>query len=204
MQGKWVEWGQRLQSIAQIGLTFCDNTFDIERYKQIQQIAAEMISDHTNQTPELILDYFNKETGYATPKVDTRGVVFKEDKILLVRERLDNKWTLPGGWADVCSSPSENVVREIFEESGYQTNTKRLLAVYDRALHGHKPDLPYHIYKMFFLCELIGGEAKTSIETSEIDFFGKDEIPELSNTRITEKQIQRMFELKDLNITDFD
>ncbi len=204
MQEKWVEWGQRIQAIAQIGLTFSDNEFDVDRYKQLQEIAAEIISEHTNQKPQLILDFFNKETGYATPKVDTRGVVFKDDKILLVREKIDNLWTLPGGWADVCSPPSENVEREIFEESGYQTKTKRLLAVYDRALHGHKPDLPYHIYKMFFLCELTGGEAKTSVETSEIKFFGKDEIPELSSTRITEKQIKRMFELKDLNVTDYD
>ncbi len=204
MQEKWVEWSQRIQAIAQIGLTFSDNEFDIDRYKQLQQVAAEMISEHTNQKPETILDYFNSETGYATPKVDVRGVVFKDDKILLVREKLDNLWTLPGGWADVCTSPSVNVEREIFEESGYETKTKRLLAVYDRALHGHKPDLPYHIYKMFFLCELIGGEAKTSIETSEIKFFGINEIPELSSTRITEKQIKRMFELKDLNITDYD
>ncbi len=204
MQEKWVEWSQRIQAIAQIGLTFSENNFDIDRYKQLQQIASEIISEHTKQNPELILDYFNKETGYATPKVDTRGVVFKDSKILLVREKMDNLWTLPGGWADVCLPPSKNVEREIFEESGYLTKTKKLLAVYDRALHGHKPDLPYHIYKMFFLCELTGGEAKTSIETSEVNFFGKDNIPELSSTRITEKQINRMFELKDLNVTDFD
>ena len=122
-----------------------------------------------------------------------RGVVIDRDKILLVRERRDGRWTLPGGFADVGVSPAENVVKEIREESGYQTRAVKLLAAYDRSRHPHGPYL-YHIYKLFFLCELEGGEAQASIETSEVGFFAEDDLPSLSTPRVTEGQILRMFE----------
>jgi ADP-ribose pyrophosphatase YjhB (NUDIX family) len=127
--------------------------------------------------------------------VDVRGVVFKASKILLVREILDNhRWTLPGGWADVNETPGESVEREVFEESGFHTKAVKLLAVYDRTKQGHPNPFPYHVYKLFFLCEIIGGNAAISQETSEIDFFSEDHIPELSTSRVTRNQIERFFE----------
>jgi ADP-ribose pyrophosphatase YjhB (NUDIX family) len=141
------------------------------------------------------LDLFAQARGYETPKVDVRGVVFNESRILLVRELLDGgRWTLPGGWADVNDRPSEAVEREVWEESGYQVRAAKLLAVYDRRLHGHRPPHPYGIYKLFFRCQLLGGAPKRSIETDEAQFFASDEIPDLSLARTTPEEIARFFE----------
>jgi len=140
-----------------------------------------------------LLDLFTDEAGYATPKIDVRGVVIEQNKILLVQERRDKRWTLPGGFADVGVSPAENVVKEIREESGYQTRAVKLLAAYDRNKHPHGP-YTYHIYKLFFLCDLEGGKAQASIETSAAEFFAEDDLPTLSISRVTEEQIHRMFD----------
>jgi ADP-ribose pyrophosphatase YjhB (NUDIX family) len=207
MEPNWIKWGKALQAIAQTGLHFSDSEYDTERYRQIQEITAEIFADHSLTDQQTILDLFSQESGYATPKVDVRGVVFRDSKILLVREVLDHhRWTLPGGWADVNETPSIAVTREIFEESGYQTKAVKLLAVYDRTHQGHTPPMPYHVYKLFFLCELTGGEATTSYETSEVGFFPKDQIPELSQSRVLPHQIQRFFEYyRHPNLpTDFD
>ncbi|MEL7036531.1 MAG: NUDIX hydrolase [Cyanobacteria bacterium J06592_8] len=207
MEPQWIEWARALQAIAQTGLHFCEGEYDAERYRQIREIAADMFADHTNTKKEEIVDLFAQEYGYATPKVDVRGVVFQNSKILMVREVLDNhRWTLPGGWADVNETPSEAVTREVFEESGFETKVVKLLAVYDRTKQGHQPPMPYHAYKMFFLCEIIGGEAKSSYETSEVGFFAEDNIPELSVSRVLPHQIQRFFEYyRDPNLpTDVD
>ncbi|NJK36887.1 MAG: NUDIX hydrolase [Oscillatoriales cyanobacterium RM2_1_1] len=194
MEPDWIRWGRALQAIAQTGLHFTQNPYDVERYEQIRDLASEMFAAHSNSQPEVILDLFSQETGYATPKVDVRGVVFREGKILLVQEVLDqNRWTLPGGWADVNETPSQATIREIFEESGFETKVIKLLAVYDRAQQGHKPLMPYHVYKLFFLCEIVSGQATPSHETSGIAFFGENEIPELSISRVLPQQIQRFF-----------
>ncbi len=193
MKEKWLELAQRLQSLAQSGLYYTDNYFEIERYKQVMEIAEEMISMQTGFDKASIDRFFMSEAGHSTPKVDVRGVVFKDNKILLVKEKIDGKWTVPGGWADVGFSPSENAEREVFEESGYKVKAKKVLAVYDRNKQGHTPFI-FHLYKIFFLCEIIGGESKTSYETEDVRFFGLDELPELSTGRITLKQIQRFFE----------
>jgi hypothetical protein len=124
VEPKWLEWTQKLQAIAQNGLTFSENPYDIERYKVLQAIATEIMSTYSNVEHSYILDLFAREVGYATPKVDVRGVVFRDNTILLVKERQDGCWTLPGGWADIGDSPSEAAVREIFEESGYQRASK--------------------------------------------------------------------------------
>ena len=207
MEPIWITWAKALQAIAQTGLHFGESEYDAERYRQIQTIAAEMFAHHTNIDSSRILDLFSQESGYATPKVDVRGVVFQNSQILMVREVLDrHRWTLPGGWADVNEPPATAVTREIFEESGYQTKAVKLLAVYDRTQQGHTPPLPFHVYKMFFLCELMGGEASPSYETSEVAFFPEDQIPELSRSRVLPHQIQRFFEYyrnPDLP-TDFD
>jgi ADP-ribose pyrophosphatase YjhB (NUDIX family) len=201
---KWMEWSQKLQAIAQNGLTYSNDKFDIERFKQLQEIVSEIISTYTKHDFHEVQEYLDNETGYATPKIDVRGVVVKSEKLLMVKENADNLWTLPGGWADIQESPGENVEREVFEESGYQVKAKKLLAVYDRSRHEHHPKYPEYVYKMFFLCEIVGGESRTSMETSDVNFFGLHELPELSTARITKNQIHRMFELKEMNQTDFD
>lgn len=188
----WLEWGRRLAAVAQNGLTYCTNPFDLERYEQIREVAAEMLAAGCENGLEKIADLLNGESGYTTPKVDTRGVVFRDGKILLVKELSDGGWTLPGGWADAGEPPSKAVEREVFEEAGYLVKAVKLAAVFDRSLHGHPPHL-YSIYKLFFLCDLLGGEAATSIETGGAEFFAQDAIPPLSISRTSMDEIQRMF-----------
>lgn len=193
MDPQWLDWAKRLQAIAQIGLTYNENPYDVERYEAARQIAAEIMAGGAPGLARQFGDLFRRQDGYATPRVDVRGVVFKDDAVLLVKEHEDGRWTLPGGWADVGQSGAESVVREIYEESGYRTRALKLLAVYDRARHPHEPPFPFHIYKMFFLCELIGGEPTLSHETDAIGFFHEDELPELSISRLTLGQLRRMF-----------
>lgn len=192
----WLRWAKRIQAISQTGIAFCRNPYDLERYGELQTIAAEMMAAGSGSNFHTVLDLFRDQSGYATPKVDVRGVVFSEDGILLVKEQEDGGWTLPGGWADVCESPSEAVCREILEESGYETRTVRLLAVYDRSKHPHVPPYPFHIYKIFIQCEIIGGEPCTSLETNGVSFFQEGAIPDLSISRTTPGQIKRFFEMK--------
>jgi ADP-ribose pyrophosphatase YjhB (NUDIX family) len=192
MNPTWLNWARRLQAIAQNGLTFSRDHFDIERYEQLRAIAAEIMAAHSESDVNVIRDLFAGQVGYATPKVDVRGAVFRDDAILLVKERSDGCWTLPGGWADVGDSPAEAVVREIAEESGYQARAVKLLALYDRNKHGHPP-IPDHTYKLFFLCELIGGAPAESAETDAVGFFTEHELPDLSLTRVTPAQIARLF-----------
>ena len=193
MDPKWLEWAKRLQAISQAGLTYAQDPYDVERYMAVRQIAAEITSHHAGVDLGYVRDLFTSEVGHPTPKVDVRGAVFRDDAILLVRERLDGLWTLPGGWADVNEAPGEAVVREVYEESGYVTHATKLLAFYDRNKHAHTPHI-HHIYKVFFQCELVGGTPSTSIETDEVSFFSERELPQLSISRITHAQIARLFE----------
>ncbi len=193
MYPKWLDWAGRLQAIAQNGLLYTQNHFDIERYQAVRQVAAEMVAAGSTAEVERVTQLFSGEEGYATPKVDVRGVLFRDGKVLLVQEWSDGGWTLPGGWADIGASPSENVVREIREETGFEARAVKLLAVYDRNKHPHTPFV-HHVYKMFFLCEIVGGQAATSAETLAVAFFGRDEIPPLSVQRVTAGQIERFFE----------
>ena len=194
MEPQWLNWAKRLQAISQNGLTYAKDHFDVERFRQVETIAAEILADKAGVEPEAVLELFSRQTDYATPKVDVRGVIFRDDTILLVKETSDHKWSVPGGWADVGESPSESVHREVWEESGFRVRADRLLAVYDRSKHPHRPLVQYHIYKMFFLCEIVGGSPTLSHETEEIAFFRENEIPELSITKILPEQIARMFE----------
>ena len=189
---RWLEWAQRLQALAQSGLTYTKNAFEIERYEGVREIAAEIVAAHSDLSAGQVRELFATEGGYATPKVDVRGVVFDDDRILLVKESRDGRWTLPGGWADVNDSPAEATEREIREESGYRARAVKLLACFDRNRHGHPP-YGFHIYKLFFQCELTGGAPAESIETSGVEFFAEDEIPELSLPRVTPSQIARFF-----------
>ena len=192
---KVLDWAQRLQAIAQTGLAYEEPTeFDRHRYEQVREIAAEMLA-HPNGLAEAdLVGVFASQTGHATPKVDVRGVVFREDEILLVRERADGCWTLPGGWADVGEAPSAAVTREVLEESGYRTRAVKLLALYDRNQHGHPPH-PWHAWKVVFLCEALGEEQGTlDPETLAANFFARDRLPELSLSRVTPRQIDRFLE----------
>jgi ADP-ribose pyrophosphatase YjhB (NUDIX family) len=194
----WMQWVRALQAISQTGLHYAQNGFDVQRYRQIGELAAQILVEHTTLEPAHVLTMQAAEFGYATPKVDVRGIVFSDDRILMVREILDaGRWTVPGGWADVNETPAQAVVREVREESGYETRAVKLLAVYDREAQGHTPSFPYHVYKLFFLCELIGGAPRPNEEASEIEFFARDALPELSVSRVTQRQIEHFFELRE-------
>jgi ADP-ribose pyrophosphatase YjhB (NUDIX family) len=193
MEPRWLDWARRLQAIAQSGLAYSPSQYDLERYEAVREIAAEMMADGSGNAVAPIRDLFVGEAGHATPKVDVRGAVFRDDRILLVLERADGGWTLPGGWADVGESAAEATVREVREESGYETRAVKLLALYDRNRHGH-PAIPFHAYKVFFECELIGGAAASSSETAGVDWFAEDGLPALSTSRVTAAQIRRLFE----------
>jgi ADP-ribose pyrophosphatase YjhB (NUDIX family) len=191
---QWLSWTKRLQAIAQTGLTFTRDHYDHQRYEELREIAAEMMAAGSGiPNSQKILDLFSGETGYATPKIEVRGAVIHHGEILLVREREDGGWTLPGGWADVGEPPSAMVVREVKEESGYDVAPRKLAALFDRNKHPHPP-IAAHAYKLFFLCDLMGGEAMPSFETPEVAFFPRHTLPKLSSSRITEHQIEHMFE----------
>ncbi|MGF9699378.1 NUDIX hydrolase [Paenibacillus sp. MABNR03] len=196
MDMKWLEWAKQIQAIAQTGLTYGKDVYDIERYEELRRISIDILANYTSVNKEKISLTFASDSGYATPKVDIRGVVFKENKILLVREKIDGAWALPGGWSDIGLSPSEVAVKEIKEESGFDVAPVRLLAVLDKKFHDHPPE-PYHIYKMFIQCEITGGKAETGVETSAVQFFERHDLPELSLERNTPEQVKTMFEFLD-------
>jgi ADP-ribose pyrophosphatase YjhB (NUDIX family) len=191
----WLEIAKRLQAVAQAGLEYSDNKYDIDRYSQIRQISVEMMHACSGLPVDFLVKVFASEAGYQTPKVDVRGVVFRDNRILMVRETIDGRWSVPGGWADVGLTPYEVAKKEVFEESGLEVSPVRLLAVLDKKCHNHPADL-YHIYKIFILCGERGGSLKNGMETSETGFFGPDELPPLSEPRITREQIMLMFEYK--------
>jgi len=193
IEPQWIRWARELQAISQTGNHFATSDYDRERYQRISEIAAEIFAKQGDIEGSKIRTIFDAQSGYATPKIDVRAAVFRDGKILLVQERSDGLWTLPGGWADVNDSPSEAIQKEVLQESGFRARTERLLAVFDRAKHPHDPPFPFHIYKMFFLCKIEGGEATPSSETSSVDFFGVEALPPLSLSRITEDQIQFCF-----------
>ena len=193
MEPKWLQWAKTLQSIAQNGLTFAQDPYDRERYTQLQKLAAEIMSSYSGADFAQVLDLFQREEGYATPKVDVRAAVFRSNEILMVREREVGCWSLPGGFADVGEPPSQVAVREILEESGYRTRAVSLLAIYDRDRHKHPP-LPFHAYKIFFQCELLEENPAPHAECAEAAFFPQGRLPELSLTRVTEAEIARMFD----------
>jgi len=205
MDPQWLRWAKALQTMAQTGLTYTKDPYDIARYESICEIAFEMMAMGAHVEIDYVRDLFQEERGHATPKVDVRAVIFKNNTILLVKERSDGRWTLPGGWADVGESPSEAVIREVREESGYLVQTTRLLAVYDREKHAHPP-LAYFVYKLFFECEIVGGAAANSIETEDVAFFEQEALPPLSLTRVVPAQIDRFFDLhnQQMPMTDFD
>lgn len=202
---QWLNIAKRIQAIAQSGMAYCDNKYDIERYEELRDLSIEILAEYTDVHVEKLRDLFASETGYQTPKIDVRAVVLKNNEMLMVKEKLDNCWSLPGGWADIGYSAGEVSTKEVYEEAGLHVKPVRLLAVLDKSRYSHPPSL-YYTYKIFILCEIIGGAATPGLETSDVGFFGLDRLPELSTERNTEDQIKLMFELaeNDKSMTVFD
>ena len=193
MDPDWLRWVKRLQAIAQDGLTYARDGYDLGRYEQVREIAAEILAAHSAGALQDARALLELETGPATPKVDARAPVFRGGEILLVNEPDDSGWSIPGGWADVGETASESAVREVREESGYLARAVRLISAYDRDRHGHTP-LPYHVYRLVFLCEVLERTPARAVEAEGVGFFGEDELPALSLSRVTPAQIRRFFE----------
>lgn len=189
---KWLEYAKRLQAIAQAGLEYSKDKYDIERFEEIRNISIDIVNHYTDIECEKIKDLFASETGYQTPKIDVRAVVFKNNRILMVKEKIDGLWSLPGGWADIEFSLKENIVKESKEEAGVQVIPKRLIAILDGKNMFSQPS-PYSVYKIFVECDYIKGIFKENIETSEAHFFPLGNLPPLSPTRNNKKQIEMCF-----------
>lgn len=188
---KWMDWAREIFSLSQSGLTYSGNEYDIERYKRLQAITAEIIASESEMTKEFVLDSFSMQAGYITPKVDVRGAVVQDGKILLIQERADDKWAMPGGWADLGNSPASVAEREVWEESGYRVKAEKVVAVIDA--NRIEPMEFYHAYKLIFLCRLLDGEPRISYETLAIDFFDPDHLPPLSVYRTNETMVREVF-----------
>lgn len=189
---QWLLWAREIQALAQTGTEYASNEFELLRYKRLSEIAAEMIAENTDLCTSEIMDEFDSQRGYATPRVDVRAAVFRDGKLLMVKERMDGSWAMPGGWADVGDVPSEAAERETWEEAGFEVKARKVVGVYDANRVGELA--LYHAFKVIFLCELQGGEARTSNETLEVRFYERDEVPEdMLRTRTTARQIDDAF-----------
>ena len=188
---RWLDWAIELQSLAQAGLTYGKDVYDRERYERIREISAEILAHKSEIPVETVRDLFCNEIGYQTPKLDTRGAVFKDDKILLVQEN-NGKWSLPGGWVDVNLSVKENTVKEVKEESGLDVTADSIIAIQDRAKH-NLPLYAYGICKVFVLCTLIGGRFEANSETTGFDWFSMEQLPVLAEEKNNVEQIEMCF-----------
>ena len=186
----WLALARELQALAQNGLTFTENPYDVERYEQLQKAVATMLGHGFSVDPADVQDVFSELRGYVTPQVDVRGAIFRDDTVLMVQEKSDQKWTLPGGFADVNLSSAENVIKEIQEEASVDAAVRKLIGIYDKRKHLPEASRQYrHIYKVFYLCEIIDGEPAPGMETQGADFFPVADLPPLSVGRIAEAQI---------------
>ncbi len=199
MKDKLIEMAIELQSLAQAGLTYSKDKYDIERFERIREISAEILEEKSELSLDKVKDLFCNETGYQTPKLDTRVAIFKDDKILLVRERESNKWSMPGGWVDVNQSIRSNTVKEVKEEAGLDVEAERVIALQDRNKH-NIPPYAYGICKAFVLCRVLGGEFQVNLETDKSEYFDLDNLPELAIEKNTKNQIEMCFQAyKDKN-----
>ncbi len=190
---KWLKWAMEIQSIAQAGLAYTDNAYDIERYERLREISAQMIEEKSNINLDKVKDLFCNETGYQTPKIDTRAVIFKDNRILLTHEN-NGTWSLPGGWCDVLETIKSNTIKEVKEETGLDVKATKIIALQDRNKH-NKPVYAYGICKAFVLCDIIGGQFVKNIETTEIGYFSLDEIPDnLAEEKTNREQIEMCFQ----------
>jgi ADP-ribose pyrophosphatase YjhB (NUDIX family) len=189
---QWLAWARELYSMAQAGLTYSQNEFDLDRYRRLQEISAEIIANQSELEKSAVLASFAMQAGYATPKVDVRSAVVRDGKILLVQEKTDGCWSLPGGWADLNDSPAEVVARETREESGFEVRVDKLIAVFDANRHIQPVEF-YRAYKLIFLCSITGGAAQTSFETPAVNFFAPDHLPPLSLLRTNQRILDEVF-----------
>ena len=189
---RWLAWAVELQSLAQAGLTYGKDGFDLERYARIREISAEILAHMTGLPAEKVTGLFCNETGYQTPKLDTRAAVFQEGKILLVRER-DGRWALPGGWCDVNVSVGENTVKEVKEEAGLDVSADWVIAVQDREKH-NRPVHAYKVCKIFVMCSVLGGEFTPNIETVASGFFALEELPPMAEEKNNPEQVKMCFD----------
>jgi ADP-ribose pyrophosphatase YjhB (NUDIX family) len=190
---RWLDWAREIQALAQSGNAYAVNEYQRQRYERLMEISAEIISEHTHLENRPLSNVFKAQIGYATPRIDVRGAVFHDGRLLMVRERADGGWTMPGGWADVGDVPSQGAEREVWEEAGFRVKAQRLIGVYDANRSG--PLELFHAFKIVFLCRLISGDARPSIETSEVGFFGHEEIPRpYSGERTLERHVRDAFQ----------
>lgn len=189
---KWLQWAVELQSLAQAGLFYGKDKFDVERYERIRKISAEIISYKSEIPSDKVKDLFCNEIGYQTPKIDTRAAIFKDDRILLVCEN-NGMWSLPGGWVDVNVSVKENIIKEVKEEAGLDVTAERIIAVQDREKH-NLPVYAYKVCKIFILCSVLGGEFQANIETIGYDYFEMDKLPKLAEEKNNTEQIRMCFD----------
>jgi ADP-ribose pyrophosphatase YjhB (NUDIX family) len=185
--------GIRLSALAQDGLTYAVNDYDLDRYQQAGRLAAELLAVLSGRPADELAAELGRDSGYATPKIDVRGVIFDDqERVLLMREKTDGLWSLPGGWADPGDAPSAAVTREILEETGYHSRAVKLIACWDRDLQGNPPPLPVHVYKLFFLCRHDGiVQPPAALETLDVGWFGLRALPPLSVGRVNHRQIER-------------
>ena len=188
---QWLVLAREIYTLSQAGLTYSGNEYDIQRYKRLQEISAEMLASQSELSEETILQSFSMQSGYATPKIDVRGAVIRDGKILLVREKADGRWAMPGGWGDIGDAPAAMVAREVWEESGFRVSVDKLVGVYDA--NRLQPLEFYHVYKLIFMCAITSGQATTSIETLDVDFFELDKLPPLSETRTNKRILDEVF-----------
>ena len=205
MNTELLKWFRQLRSIAQYGLTYSKDAYDRERFAAVSTVASDIATHLVGSSAEQVEAALKLEAGPPTPKLDVRAAVFEGDAILLVREAADGLWSLPGGWVDIDESPARAAERETKEESGYECQAVKLIAVWDRNRHAHPPML-LHVYKLFFLCKLLGGAPALSTETTEVGFFELDHLPPLSTARVLKAQIECAFRHRDrLDLpTEFD
>lgn len=204
-KNKWLDWARRIQAISQTGLEFAHNEYDVERNNKLADIAAEIISEHSNLNEDQLLEIFLNQKGYTTPRVDVRTAIIQDEKILLVKEVSDSKWAMPGGWADVGDTPADAAIREAKEESGFDVKVRKVVGVYDANRQSGPLEL-FHAVKIVYLCEIISGKATPSFETPEVKFFDFSDLPKLSPNRTNMKHIEHILaHLKDPNRpTDFE
>lgn len=191
MENKWLDWAKELQFIAQAGLTYSKDPFDLERFARIREISAEIMSMKSGENLEKVKGLFCNETGFQTPKLDTRAAIFKDGRILLVKEN-DGRWSMPGGWVDVMQSVMSNTVKEVKEEAGLDVEAVRLIAVQDRSLH-NRPLYAYNVCKVFVLCDVKGGSFQPNTETTESCYFSEDKLPPLAEEKNNEEQVRMCF-----------
>lgn len=187
-----IDWAREIQALAQTECHYAKDDFQRGRCRRLMEIAAEMIGRNTGIDFHSLAHAFGAQIGYATPKIDVRAAVFRENRLLLVRERLDGGWTMPGGWADVGDAPSKAAEREAWEEAGFHVKARKVVGVYDA--NRLRPMEVFHAFKIIFLCDIIDGEARPSNETSGVDFFPEQKIPpNFSGERTTARHIRDVF-----------